>query len=195
MLNSMFCRWAGDTWCLVGGDTTGDQISCQSPWLPRCCGVQWEHQHLVCNALLYSAQNTTVCVYCTYFLTLHWWSSEEVCILSASGTAAILNPRYMREGCLDIGIDHRCCIQVTESRVSSVRCCSESWQSLVWRAPGLRSRLHQVVVSVTSPTMSSTCPSPPSSPTVTTAGGKRFSLFSACFFFLGRGGGDFESKW
>ncbi|PWA14198.1 hypothetical protein CCH79_00012269 [Gambusia affinis] len=29
--------------------------------------------------------------------------SEEVCILSASGTAAILNPRYMREGCLDIG--------------------------------------------------------------------------------------------
>uniref|UniRef100_A0A8C9X6L4 C2 domain-containing protein 5 n=1 Tax=Sander lucioperca TaxID=283035 RepID=A0A8C9X6L4_SANLU len=32
----------------------------------------------------------------------------EVCILSASGTAAILNPRYMREGCLDIGItDHR----------------------------------------------------------------------------------------
>lgn len=34
--------------------------------------------------------------------------SEEVCILSASGTAAILNPRYMREGCLDIGlVDHR----------------------------------------------------------------------------------------
>lgn len=34
--------------------------------------------------------------------------SEEVCILSASGTAAILNPRYMREGCLDIGsTDHR----------------------------------------------------------------------------------------
>lgn len=30
--------------------------------------------------------------------------SEEVCILSASGTAAILNPRYMREGCLDIGL-------------------------------------------------------------------------------------------
>uniref|UniRef100_H2LZ02 C2 domain-containing protein 5 n=1 Tax=Oryzias latipes TaxID=8090 RepID=H2LZ02_ORYLA len=28
---------------------------------------------------------------------------EEVCILSASGTAAILNPRYMREGCLDLG--------------------------------------------------------------------------------------------
>lgn len=35
-------------------------------------------------------------------------NSEEVCILSASGTAAILNPRYMREGCLDIGCtDHR----------------------------------------------------------------------------------------
>ena len=34
--------------------------------------------------------------------------SEEVCILSAAGTAAILNPRYMREGCLDIGSsDHR----------------------------------------------------------------------------------------
>ncbi|XP_034032484.1 C2 domain-containing protein 5 isoform X5 [Thalassophryne amazonica] len=49
---------------------------------------------LGCHAVVGYSENTSIC--------------EEVCILSASGTAAILNPRYMREGCLDIGsIDHR----------------------------------------------------------------------------------------
>ncbi|KAF3688875.1 C2 domain-containing protein 5 C2 domain-containing phosphoprotein of 138 kDa [Channa argus] len=44
---------------------------------------------LGCHAVLGYSESTSIC--------------EEVCILSASGTAAILNPRYMREGCLDIG--------------------------------------------------------------------------------------------
>uniref|UniRef100_A0A8C6NZ75 C2 domain-containing protein 5 n=1 Tax=Nothobranchius furzeri TaxID=105023 RepID=A0A8C6NZ75_NOTFU len=49
---------------------------------------------LGCHAVVGYSENTSIC--------------EEVCILSASGTAAILNPRYMREGCLDVGsIDHR----------------------------------------------------------------------------------------
>uniref|UniRef100_A0A1A8LSR1 C2 domain-containing protein 5 n=1 Tax=Nothobranchius pienaari TaxID=704102 RepID=A0A1A8LSR1_9TELE len=49
---------------------------------------------LGCHAVVGYSENTSIC--------------EEVCILSASGTAAILNPRYMREGCLDFGsIDHR----------------------------------------------------------------------------------------
>uniref|UniRef100_A0A3B3D7W8 C2 domain-containing protein 5 n=1 Tax=Oryzias melastigma TaxID=30732 RepID=A0A3B3D7W8_ORYME len=49
---------------------------------------------LGCHAVVGYSENTNIC--------------EEVCILSASGTAAILNPRYMREGCLDIaGSDHR----------------------------------------------------------------------------------------
>ncbi|XP_041852791.1 C2 domain-containing protein 5 isoform X5 [Melanotaenia boesemani] len=49
---------------------------------------------LGCHAVVGYSENTSIC--------------EEVCILSASGTAAILNPRYMREGCLDIGsTDHR----------------------------------------------------------------------------------------
>ncbi|KAM4734092.1 C2 domain-containing protein 5 isoform 3-T3 [Anableps anableps] len=49
---------------------------------------------LGCHAVIGYSENTSIC--------------EEVCILSASGTAAILNPRYMREGCLDIGsTDHR----------------------------------------------------------------------------------------
>uniref|UniRef100_A0A8D3DWC1 C2 domain-containing protein 5 n=1 Tax=Scophthalmus maximus TaxID=52904 RepID=A0A8D3DWC1_SCOMX len=42
---------------------------------------------LGCHAVLGYSESTSIC--------------EEVCILSASGTAAILNPRYMREGCLD----------------------------------------------------------------------------------------------
>ncbi|TKS73389.1 C2 domain-containing protein 5 [Collichthys lucidus] len=51
---------------------------------------------LGCHAVVGYSESTSIC--------------EEVCILSASGTAAILNPRYMREGCLDIGItDHRLC--------------------------------------------------------------------------------------
>ncbi|XP_069567304.1 C2 domain-containing protein 5 isoform X5 [Brachyistius frenatus] len=49
---------------------------------------------LGCHAVVGYSERTSIC--------------EEVCILSASGTAAILNPRYMREGCLDIGsTDHR----------------------------------------------------------------------------------------
>ncbi|XP_033997230.1 C2 domain-containing protein 5 isoform X11 [Trematomus bernacchii] len=49
---------------------------------------------LGCHAVVGYSESTSIC--------------EEVCILSASGTAAILNPRYMREGCLDIVIgDHR----------------------------------------------------------------------------------------
>ncbi|XP_039881547.1 C2 domain-containing protein 5 isoform X12 [Simochromis diagramma] len=49
---------------------------------------------LGCHAVVGYSESTSIC--------------EEVCILSASGTAAILNPRYMREGCLDIGCtDHR----------------------------------------------------------------------------------------
>ncbi|XP_015239470.1 PREDICTED: C2 domain-containing protein 5 isoform X2 [Cyprinodon variegatus] len=49
---------------------------------------------LGCHAVIGYSENTSIC--------------EEVCILSASGTAAILNPRYMREGCLDMGsTDHR----------------------------------------------------------------------------------------
>ncbi|XP_051237656.1 C2 domain-containing protein 5 isoform X13 [Dicentrarchus labrax] len=49
---------------------------------------------LGCHAVVGYSESTSIC--------------EEVCILSASGTAAILNPRYMREGCLDMGItDHR----------------------------------------------------------------------------------------
>uniref|UniRef100_A0A665VI11 C2 domain-containing protein 5 n=1 Tax=Echeneis naucrates TaxID=173247 RepID=A0A665VI11_ECHNA len=45
---------------------------------------------LGCHAVVGYSESTSIC--------------EEVCILSASGTAAILNPRYMREGCLDTGI-------------------------------------------------------------------------------------------
>ncbi|KAM4553400.1 LOW QUALITY PROTEIN: C2 domain-containing protein 5 [Fundulus diaphanus] len=49
---------------------------------------------LGCHAVVGYSEKTSIC--------------EEVCILSASGTAAILNHRYMREGCLDIGsTDHR----------------------------------------------------------------------------------------
>nr|XP_020469526.1 C2 domain-containing protein 5 [Monopterus albus] len=49
---------------------------------------------LGCHAVVGYNESTSIC--------------EEVCILSASGTAAILNARYMREGCLDIGsTDHR----------------------------------------------------------------------------------------
>ncbi|KAJ0069432.1 hypothetical protein NL108_006023, partial [Boleophthalmus pectinirostris] len=49
---------------------------------------------LGCHAVVGYSESTSIC--------------EEVCILSASGTAAILNPRYMRDGCLDLGsTDHR----------------------------------------------------------------------------------------
>lgn len=36
----------------MGGDSTGDQISCQSSRLPCGGGIQREHQHLVCTPLL-----------------------------------------------------------------------------------------------------------------------------------------------
>uniref|UniRef100_A0A3P8Z1M5 C2 domain-containing protein 5 n=1 Tax=Esox lucius TaxID=8010 RepID=A0A3P8Z1M5_ESOLU len=42
---------------------------------------------LGCHAVVGYSESTSIC--------------EEVCILSASGTAAMLNPRFMREGCLD----------------------------------------------------------------------------------------------
>ncbi|XP_037110532.1 C2 domain-containing protein 5 isoform X3 [Syngnathus acus] len=49
---------------------------------------------LGCHAVVGYSESTSIC--------------EEVCILSASGTAALLNPRYMREGCLDVAsMDHR----------------------------------------------------------------------------------------
>uniref|UniRef100_A0A4W5MFN3 C2 domain-containing protein 5 n=1 Tax=Hucho hucho TaxID=62062 RepID=A0A4W5MFN3_9TELE len=49
---------------------------------------------LGCHAVVGYSESTTIC--------------EEVCILSASGTAAMLNPRFMREGCLDAGgSEHR----------------------------------------------------------------------------------------
>ncbi|XP_077451499.1 C2 domain-containing protein 5 isoform X8 [Stigmatopora argus] len=49
---------------------------------------------LGCHAVVGYSESTSIC--------------EEVCILSASGTAAILNPRYMREGCLDASsTEHR----------------------------------------------------------------------------------------
>ncbi|XP_057692542.1 C2 domain-containing protein 5 isoform X12 [Corythoichthys intestinalis] len=49
---------------------------------------------LGCHAVVGYSESTSIC--------------EEVCILSASGTAAILNPRYMREGCLDASsAEHR----------------------------------------------------------------------------------------
>lgn len=115
-VGSVFCRWARNAGRLVGGDSTGDQISRQSSRLPRRGGLQREHQHLVCALVplhriisqLWSMYklplNNNNGAWCPFSPVL----SEEVCILSASGTAAILNPRYMREGCLDIGlVDHR----------------------------------------------------------------------------------------
>uniref|UniRef100_A0A8C5DUQ8 C2 domain-containing protein 5 n=1 Tax=Gouania willdenowi TaxID=441366 RepID=A0A8C5DUQ8_GOUWI len=54
---------------------------------------------LGCHAVVGYSESTSIC--------------EEVCILSASGTAAILNPRFMREGCLDVGSsDHRLCTHI-----------------------------------------------------------------------------------
>uniref|UniRef100_A0A665VI55 C2 domain-containing protein 5 n=1 Tax=Echeneis naucrates TaxID=173247 RepID=A0A665VI55_ECHNA len=56
---------------------------------------------LGCHAVVGYSESTSIC--------------EEVCILSASGTAAILNPRYMREGCLDTGsTDHRLFLSVPD---------------------------------------------------------------------------------
>ncbi|XP_018611545.1 C2 domain-containing protein 5 isoform X13 [Scleropages formosus] len=48
---------------------------------------------LGCHAVVGYSESTSIC--------------EEVCILSASGTAAILNSRFMQEGCLDSYSEHR----------------------------------------------------------------------------------------
>ncbi|XP_048852670.1 C2 domain-containing protein 5 isoform X7 [Brienomyrus brachyistius] len=47
---------------------------------------------LGCHAVVGYSESTSIC--------------EEVCILSASGTAAILNPKFMQEGCLDSYSEH-----------------------------------------------------------------------------------------
>lgn len=110
--------------------------------------------------------------------------SEEVCILSASGTAAILNPRYMREGCLDIGCtDHRLVVFVftSESQVvyMSVIACVRFMMAHLFGFccfPGLRNRLHRAAASATSRTMNLTCRFLPSSRIVTTVDGRRYQI-------------------
>ncbi|KAJ8003121.1 hypothetical protein DPEC_G00166080 [Dallia pectoralis] len=63
---------------------------------------------LGCHAVVGYSESTSIC--------------EEVCILSASGTAAMLNPRFMREGCLDAGgSDHRLSRQPPLNMVGSER--------------------------------------------------------------------------
>uniref|UniRef100_A0A6Q2YM72 C2 domain-containing protein 5 n=1 Tax=Esox lucius TaxID=8010 RepID=A0A6Q2YM72_ESOLU len=63
---------------------------------------------LGCHAVVGYSESTSIC--------------EEVCILSASGTAAMLNPRFMREGCLDAGgSDHRLSRQPPLNVVGSER--------------------------------------------------------------------------
>lgn len=94
MLNFMFCRWARDTRCLVGGDTTGDQISCQSLRLPRCCGVQREHQHLVCNAQLYSIENTL------YLCELHVFTPGDLVRRCVSCQHPALQPSWILGICV-----------------------------------------------------------------------------------------------
>nr|XP_046206007.1 C2 domain-containing protein 5 isoform X1 [Oncorhynchus gorbuscha]XP_046206017.1 C2 domain-containing protein 5 isoform X1 [Oncorhynchus gorbuscha] len=72
---------------------------------------------LGCHAVVGYSESTTIC--------------EEVCILSASGTAAMLNPRFMREGCLDAGgSDQRLSRQPPLGMVGSERAegeVSSSW--------------------------------------------------------------------
>ncbi|KAM9569550.1 C2 domain-containing protein 5 isoform 6-T6 [Salvelinus alpinus] len=72
---------------------------------------------LGCHAVVGYSESTTIC--------------EEVCILSASGTAAMLNPRFMREGCLDAGgSDHRLSRQPPLGMVGSER--AEGEVSSAW---------------------------------------------------------------
>ncbi|XP_055789680.1 C2 domain-containing protein 5 isoform X6 [Salvelinus fontinalis] len=72
---------------------------------------------LGCHAVVGYSESTTIC--------------EEVCILSASGTAAMLNPRFMREGCLDAGgSDHRLSRQPPLGTVGSER--AEGEVSSAW---------------------------------------------------------------
>uniref|UniRef100_A0AAY4BT79 C2 domain-containing protein 5 n=1 Tax=Denticeps clupeoides TaxID=299321 RepID=A0AAY4BT79_9TELE len=49
---------------------------------------------LGCHAVVGYSESTSIC--------------EEVCILSASGTAAVLNCRFLQDGCLDVLSEHRC---------------------------------------------------------------------------------------
>lgn len=35
------------------------------------------------------------------------FTSEEVCILSASGTAAVLNPRFLQDGTVEVCLEQR----------------------------------------------------------------------------------------
>ncbi|XP_066580056.1 C2 domain-containing protein 5 isoform X10 [Amia ocellicauda] len=48
---------------------------------------------LGCHAVVGYSETTSIC--------------EEVCILSASGTAAVLNPKFLQDGCLDSCSEHR----------------------------------------------------------------------------------------
>uniref|UniRef100_A0A8C9VBQ3 C2 calcium dependent domain containing 5 n=1 Tax=Scleropages formosus TaxID=113540 RepID=A0A8C9VBQ3_SCLFO len=49
---------------------------------------------LGCHAVVGYSESTSIC--------------DEVCILSAAGTAAVLDPTLMQEGCLDDGGEHSC---------------------------------------------------------------------------------------
>ncbi|XP_069019670.1 C2 domain-containing protein 5 isoform X8 [Embiotoca jacksoni] len=76
-------------------NVTADEPETRDAWWEEIRQEIKSHaKALGCHAVVGYSERTSIC--------------EEVCILSASGTAAILNPRYMREGCLDIGsTDHR----------------------------------------------------------------------------------------
>lgn len=117
------------------------------------------------------------------FFCFHLQHSEEVCILSASGTAAILNPRYMREGCLDLGgSDQRWFVFVLwEEFYFQTQTRSKADAVTVDCLAGLRIHLLPAVASVTSHTMSSTCHFLPSSRTASIAEGKRFLLILFLF--------------
>uniref|UniRef100_A0A3Q4I5R8 C2 domain-containing protein 5 n=1 Tax=Neolamprologus brichardi TaxID=32507 RepID=A0A3Q4I5R8_NEOBR len=92
-----------NTWPLVSARSVKLLDRIHNPDEPETRDAWWEEirqeikshaRALGCHAVVGYSESTSIC--------------EEVCILSASGTAAILNPRYMREGCLDIGCtDHR----------------------------------------------------------------------------------------
>ncbi|XP_043980576.1 C2 domain-containing protein 5 isoform X1 [Gambusia affinis] len=71
------------------GNVTDEPETRDAWWEELRQEIKSHAKALGCHAVVGYSENTSIC--------------EEVCILSASGTAAILNPRYMREGCLDIG--------------------------------------------------------------------------------------------
>ncbi|XP_021427957.2 C2 domain-containing protein 5 isoform X5 [Oncorhynchus mykiss] len=86
---------------------------------------------LGCHAVVGYSESTTIWYITHTILRPTSISSEEVCILSASGTAAMLNPRFMREGCLDAGgSDQRLSRQPPLGMVGSERAegeVSSSW--------------------------------------------------------------------